>query len=765
MGPWEAGQEGSRAGRDETPRIPREICRIGGPEATLLQDTTDGADSNCRPGGNHGFEFTSEDPLRTGGFTMKSTGRINNGVLELRGRCGQTAWRAGALVLTVLLCGTVVPSSLTGQADPVIQRIIDLGTEDNRVMVWADYATNRFGGRLIGSDAYTNAAEWAAWQFQEWGAEVEFHHVGEMPVGFNRGPWFGKMVAPEDEDLYFGTPSYTAGTMGLQRGGVVILRADPFSIPGRNPSEEDVEAKRAAVAVAVAEVQADPAFFRGSWVLIGGENTGFARDGRRGTPEYSDSYLMPPLTRALVEAGALGTIQRAGLPLRALDGHVNSWDDLPELPDIKLLDTQYDRIRDLAEAGQVVELEFDIRNWFRMGPVDYSNIIAIIPGTLYPDEYVVMGGHFDSYDGGTGGVDDGSGFSVGMEAFRLIQAAGGAPKRSIVMMLFAAEEMGLVGSQAWLRDHPELHDKIVVMINRDGSPSAITGAVVPPAWEDDFRKIADPLEDLNPRWPFTVEVNPYPGVRPTDPGGTDASSFAQVGIPTLNLRQDTDYPYIRAWHTLYDLYSELVPYTEHQEHSAVATAVLAYGIANLDHPLSRDGVYLPDGLFADIVTDSGARVITSLDYVNAPLQTAQFVRLAEGDGEGGAGGYGGRRTSGIGRITEVDDRGVRVVVDAEDRGAVAAESVPLTRNPEIAHDAPGILGLSGPGEFYLTTASSPELDSRFTALGRVVAGMDSLADMVAGDRIRRIRILRSGEAAAAFATDNEAFRSLLEGAR
>ncbi|MFH1766322.1 MAG: hypothetical protein ABIF09_19235, partial [Gemmatimonadota bacterium] len=230
---------------------------------------------------------------------------------------------AGILALVPIFA--VAPSQVAGQDDPVVQRIIELGTTDNQVMMWADYATNRFGGRLTGSDAYTNAANWALWQFKDWGLDASLDEVGEVPVGFNRGPWFGKIVVPEERALYFGTPSFTAGTKGAQRGRVMILHADPFSIPGRNPSPEEVEAKRIAVEEAIAEVDADPSAFDGAWVLIAGENSGFGRDGRRNTPEYSDSQLMPPLTRTLLEAGALGTIQRSALPMKILDGHAVSW--------------------------------------------------------------------------------------------------------------------------------------------------------------------------------------------------------------------------------------------------------------------------------------------------------------------------------------------------------------------------------------------------------------------------------------------------------
>jgi carboxypeptidase Q len=664
-------------------------------------------------------------------------------------------------ILAVGMFFAAPPSPATGQDDPVVQRIIDLGSTDNQVMKWADYATNRFGGRLTGSDAYTNASEWALWQFKEWGLEAYLDEVGEVAVGFNRGPWFGKMVAPTEMALYFGTPSFTAGTKGVQRGRVVVLEADPFSIPGRRPTPEDVEAKRLAVDEAIAEVRADPSAFAGAWVLIAGDNSGFGRDGRRNTPEYSDSQLMPPLTRTLLDVGALGTVQRATLPMKILDGHAVSWEQLPELPDVKLLDTQYDEIRTMVEAGQEVELEFDIRNWFKMGPIKYHNIVGVIPGTTHPDEYVVLGGHFDSFDGGTGGVDDGSGFSPGMEALRLIAAAGGAPKRSIAMVLFAAEENGLVGSQDWLADHPELHSKIVTMINRDGSPSTITGAVVPPLWMEAMEGITGPLVGLNPEWPFELSVNHYPGVKPLSPGGTDSSSFAMLGIPTFRFRTETDYSYGRAWHTLYDTYSELVPYTKHQEHSALVTAVVAYGIANLDETLPREGSYLPDGIFADITTTSGARVITSLDYENAPLQVAHFIRMIEGPG--GAAGGGRRGGPPVGLIESVEAGLINGVIASEIQRSVAVESLPLDPNPAVQHDGAGVFGLSGPNSIYLTLAGNGELDGTFTALGRVVAGSHVLGDFAAEDQFRSIRILRSGEMAQAFMTDNDAFQRLLRG--
>ncbi len=718
---------------------------------------------------------------------------------------------AGMLLLAAAVVGFQAFAQAQAAEDPVVRRIIELGKKDNQVMTWNDFASNRFGGRETGTNSYTDATAWAVWQFRQFGLTAELEEVGELPVGFNRGPWFGKMLRPAEKPLRFGTPSFTAGTKGIQRGPVVILKADPFSIPGRAQggqpvAKENVEKKRAAVQAAIAEINANKAAFNGAWVLIPGASSGFARDGRRGSklpdgsPEYLDAAMMPPLTKALIDAGALGTIQSATppspvqpdrnseAPLSMLDGFVASWDTLPVLPDIKLLNTQYNEIKALVEKKEPVVLEFDIRNHFKMGPVKYHNVVATLRGTTYPDECIVIGGHFDAFTGGTGGVDDGSGFAPGMEAVRLIAAAGAKPKRSIVFVAFAAEEQGLVGSQAWLKKHPEVHGKIVMMINRDGSPSAITGATVPETWYADFQAITAPLAALNPKWPFTL-ARGVPRAHATSPGGTDSSSFEMQSIPTLNFtttsarpgpdgKEIPSYPYWYAWHTLNDLYSELVPYTEHQQHSALVTAVVAYGVANLDKPLTRDGVYLPDGIFADITIGSGdtlSRIMTTLDYVNAPLATANFIRIAEGKapqpggGRGGpppglGGGRGGGRGADvppIGQVLDVKGGLATMQIVSEVQKSVAIPKLPKTTNKTIKHDGAGILGLSGPNTFYLALQKNKGLDGKYAALGKVIAGLDRLPGLKKGDAIRSIRITRVGQAARDFKTDDEAFGKLM----
>ena len=117
-----------------------------------------------------------------------------------------------------------------------------------------DILCNRFGGRLIGSDAYENAANWAAYKFKEWGMEVIMDEVGELPVGFNRGPWFGRVIGGTEMTLHFATPSYTSGTKGVQHGHVLI-----------EPKTQ-------------AEFDRMKGQLKGAWVLVAGNSTGWPID-------------------------------------------------------------------------------------------------------------------------------------------------------------------------------------------------------------------------------------------------------------------------------------------------------------------------------------------------------------------------------------------------------------------------------------------------------------------------------------------------------
>ncbi len=508
------------------------------------------------------------------------------------------------LLIAVLL---ITPATTLAQKDKVVKTIIELGTTDNRSMDHLDILSNRIGGRLVGSDAYENACTWVAHEFKSWGMEVIMDEVGELPVGFNRGPWFGRMLSDEGMILHFATPSYTAGTKGVQRGHVMM---EPKTL---------------------AEFNRMKGKLKGAWVLIGGNNDGWpidysargdsarakiiakndsimrANPGSRrggfmgGAPEGGTQLVESPALfyREMVEAGILGIIQSSTVPIRVLYDRRNvndmTWETLPVIPDIKLNEHQYKVIEQMVKERRYFQLEFDIRNHFKMGPVKYHNVIGVIKGTKYPDEYVMIGGHLDAFDVATGGVDDGSGVTPHMEAARLIMAAGGKPKRSILVCAWAAEEFGLLGSKHWVESNMDKLGKISNYFNRDGGPTVATSLTVPEAMYQDFEAVCEPLNSINPDFPFTLnKATPRP--RPRSAGGSDHAYFALNGVPTIQFGtadpKGYDFNYGEIWHTERDTYNMSIP--EYQEHTAVVTAVVVWGLANLDHQLSRKGMYLDE---------------------------------------------------------------------------------------------------------------------------------------------------------------------------
>lgn len=513
------------------------------------------------------------------------------------------------LLLILAAIGFLTVANSQSQTDPVVQKIIEIGKTDNRTMEHLDVLCNRIGGRPIGSDAYDNATLWAATKFEEWGMQVMLDESGELPVGFNRGPWFGRMLSDEGMILHFATPSYTAGTKGVQHGPVLT-----------EPRTQ-------------AEFDRMKGQLKGAWVLILGENEGWPIDisahadslrdsikvanalteeenniirkenrenKEKGLPEKELKKLNeePALFyKEMREAGILGIIQSSKTPIRVMYDRKNimsmTFDSLPEVPDIKLDEHQYAVIKQMAEERRYFELEFDIRNHFRMGPVKYYNVIGVIPGTEFPGEYVIMSGHLDSYDVGTGGVDDGSGATPTMEAARLIMEAGGRPKRTILAILWAGEEFGLLGSQSWIDRNGDRLDSISNMFNRDGGPTVITGINVPAAMREDFEKICEPINGINPDFPFKIEER-QPSEKPAKAWGTDSGPFAVAGVPTLYFNTgDTkgyNFDYREIWHTERDLYNKSIK--EYQDHTSIVTAIVIYGVANLDHMLSREGYWV-----------------------------------------------------------------------------------------------------------------------------------------------------------------------------
>jgi Zn-dependent M28 family amino/carboxypeptidase len=184
-----------------------------------------------------------------------------------------------------------------------------------------------------------------------------------------------------------------------------------------------------------------------------------------------------------------------------------------------------------------------------------------------------------------------------MEAARLIMAAGGKPKRTILVCLFAAEEFGLYGSKAWVESNRDKLPKIANVFNRDYGPLAPTSMSVPEGMLADMKEICAPVSSINPEYPFEVKLM-SPRARPKVARGSDAGTFMVEGVPALGLGisdvKGYNFDYSEIWHTERDTYNMSIE--EYQKHTAIVTAVVVYGVANLNHLLSRKGLFIEDKL-------------------------------------------------------------------------------------------------------------------------------------------------------------------------
>jgi len=622
-------------------------------------------------------------------------------------------------------------SLILSQQDPVFQKIYEIGIKNNKAMVHQDYLCNRFGGRSTGSDAYTNAAQWVLNEFKSWGIKTELDEVDELQVGFNRGPWFGKMIKPFEKYLEFGTPGYTSGTKGKQKGYVVIA-------PKSDSEFDSIKTK-----------------IKGAWILIDGENNGYPRD--------NDSISAS--TKRLIEAGALGTIQLAKIPFRLYDArNVNSWNKLPTFPDIKLLDSQFNEIKSIVEKGEEVILEFDIRNFFKQGPIKYHNVIGWIPGTEFPDEYVILGAHLDSYDHATGAIDNASGVSRMMEAIRILIEAGAKPKRSIMVHLYAAEERGLIGSRSWVNQNKDKLPKISIMLNNDSGTNPVISMGVPKSIYEVLKPIITPIEKLQLKYPFQLtEIGQF---RKTGRGGTDSHSFVMEGVPAPWLRTQGPHQYGTTWHTLLDTYDQTIP--EAQEHSALVYALLAYQIANMENLIPREGAFVPDGIYADLNTNKG-RFTISLDFENATMTAANFIGLAEGSIKNDAVEKGKPYYNGSIWHRVVAGHVIQAgMPNTEKEFEGPGYQFPNEIYSGLSHSKAGMLGMANAGpltngsQFYITLGDRSYLDGNYALFGFVYDGMDVVNKIVQGDTIKSISITRIGEKANNFKVTDESFKKMVE---
>ncbi|HEX8921798.1 MAG TPA: M20/M25/M40 family metallo-hydrolase, partial [Pyrinomonadaceae bacterium] len=204
------------------------------------------------------------------------------------------------------------------------------------------------------------------------------------------------------------------------------------------------------------------------------------------------------------------------------------------------------------------------------------NVVADLKGSETPEQVVIVSGHLDSWDLGTGAIDDAAGVAVAMQTAQLLKQLHLRPKRTIRVIAWMNEENGLVGGRTYAREHASELSNHYAAIESD------RGAGHPLGFEAKVN--ADVLPMIAP----VSEILQSQGaglVKKTEDTEADISAIAAQGVPAFGLWQDTR-TYFNYHHTAADTLDKIVP--RELAENAAAMAVLAYALANLPQPLPRD---------------------------------------------------------------------------------------------------------------------------------------------------------------------------------
>src|SRR5438132_3604001 len=254
-------------------------------------------------------------------------------------------------------------------------------------------------------------------------------------------------------------------------------------------------------------------------------------------------------------------------------GQTKYADDAPKIPAGAVTSEDADLIVDLVKQGPVkMKLVLTPQT---LPNEESANVVGDIKGSEHPEQIVIVSGHLDSWDLGTGAIDDGAGVAISMEAANLIQKLHLKPKRTIRVIAWMNEENGLAGSKQYGKDHEKEWSNHFAAMETDGGAGHPIGINIKgkPEVKKTFAPVAAILQDSGAGMLNLVEHC-----------GADIGPMEKAGVPAFSPIQDSRF-YFNYHHTAADTLDKIVP-KELAENSAVVT-VLAYALANMERPLPR----------------------------------------------------------------------------------------------------------------------------------------------------------------------------------
>jgi carboxypeptidase Q len=469
----------------------------------------------------------------------------------------------------------------------VIHRIKAEAFENSKVMDHVFYLTDVHGPRLTGSPGYQEAGDWVVSRLKEYGLT----NVHEEPWGpFGRGWTFtrfaGHMIAPQYQPLIGAPLAWTPGTEGAVQGdaifapmstdadlenfkgklkGKIVLTMQPKTIgmitdpPGRRLTDADLEARAQTQDLARLAGPAGGLFLGPN---AAGQPTPEERERRTQFRKKMNQFLKDEGALVILQYGNPGD---GGTVFVQAGGSQDPKEPIPP-PMVAVTPEHYNRVVRLLEHNIPVKLEFDIQARFIDSPADSFNVVGEIEGSgNKKDELVMLGAHLDSWHSGTGATDNATGSSVAIEAMRILKALNLKMPRTVRIALWGGEEQGLLGSQAYVKQHfadretmlpkPE-YFKLSAYFNDDTGTGRFRG--IGAQGNDEVKPIFEswlnPFRDLG-----ATTVAGVSSLTARRPGGTDHTSFDYVGLPGFSFIQDPMEYNTRTHHSNMDVYDRVQP--------------------------------------------------------------------------------------------------------------------------------------------------------------------------------------------------------------
>jgi carboxypeptidase Q len=433
----------------------------------------------------------------------------------------------------------VSPYTSNPKSTDVAARIAGRAMTSDGALKFLETLADSVGARVTGSRQSRAASELILNELKTAGYDTAHFEEYTFQPRWERGAAAARIISPVSWSLSVGSYAWVPGTSG----SIEVPVADLGSPPASNLSVSG-EFRGAAVLVDVHAVGNEPL-----------------------------QVMRARIAQQLARSGAAAMLIPSDKPDRMV--YTSAWGFYPRgpLPVLSVGKEDTLLLRRLLAKG-AVKITLNIQNSFDSAVATERNVVADLPGTN-PNEIVLVGGHFDSWDFAQGGDDNGSGVAAILEAARILKSLNITPECTIRFVFFSGEEQANLGSRAYIKQHKNELDHFRAFLMMDEGAQAPLGFRT--QGRDDLvaplQELLKPLASLGADQAFNeADLE------------SDNASFMTAGIPTLTLKVEPG-DYDSHHHAITDTFDKVDPRALAMDTAAMAVA--AYLVADMKEPLGR----------------------------------------------------------------------------------------------------------------------------------------------------------------------------------